>query len=159
MRLRLPVAAGEGATDLLEAGEVAARHDALDGGAERAEPRGELGLARIDVVVEVVRRHQLVAGTVDEGGKVAQGVVRVRAAAVVDEVERRAQIAQQQPLADVVEDPRSLAVAGVGGRLGHDRVAEGVEVLDADPPGDVRPEAPLEARHQLVGGTDVVGQD
>jgi hypothetical protein len=106
-----------------------------------------------------LRGDQLVLGSADHVGEAACGV-RVARHGVVEEVgEFRPQLAQQQALADLVEDVSVLVQAELGAIVTQDAVAEGVEVMDPQPAGRLEAEHLLQAVLELGGGLDVVGQD
>ena len=78
---------------------------------------------------------------------------------MVDERQVRADVPQQQHLADAVEDVGPGGQAGVGRRLGEDALAEAVEVGDRDPRPDRAADRLVQALLQLARGLHVVGED
>ena len=145
-----------GAADRPQGGEVALDLEPRGGGRVAPVPGLEREPLRRHVGVEVVRRHQLVLGAVDELDEVAEGPAPL---VVVDERQVRADVPQQQHLAHAVEDVGPGGQAGVGRRLGEDALAEAVEVGDRDPRPRRAADRLVQALLQLPRGLHVVGQD
>lgn len=79
---------------------------------------------------------------------------------MVQEVaELRAQFAEQEGLADLVEDALALAQAELGPMGGQQPMPERVEVVHPQPTRPLDPERLLEPARELRGRADVVGQD
>jgi hypothetical protein len=83
-----------------------------------------------DECFEIDGSDELVLAPIDERDDVGECPLVV---AVVDEPERRDDLAQQEQLADTVEHVGPRRQAGVVGVLGQDPLAEAVEVADRHP--------------------------
>ena len=115
---------GIGAPDIADRREVAVDE----------ESGGRIGVAAVSVLedpllagdegVEVVRRDQLVLRPVDELHELRQ----VPGRRVIDQAEVWPQLAEQEQLADAVEDVRVAGHVRIGGALAQDPMAEAVEV-------------------------------
>lgn len=119
-----------------------------------AESVLEGGPLTLDEGVEVVGRDELVLGAVDELHELGERELRV-----VDEVEVRAQVAQEQVLPDAVQHVRPRRHPGLRRRLGQDPMADGVEVRDGQAGGLGHPDGVLDALAELGRGLHVVGED
>ena len=78
---------------------------------------------------------------------------------MVDQVEVRPELAEQEQLADAVEDVRVAGHVRIGGALAQDPMAEAVEVRDAQAGGGRGAHALVDPLAQLARRLDVVGQD
>ena len=139
-----------------QGGEVALNLEAVPRRPVAPVPGLEREPLRRHVGVEVVRRHQLVLGAVDELDEVAEGPAPL---VVVDERQVRADVPEEQHLADAVEDVGPRGQAGVGRGFGEDALAEAVEVGDRDPRPRRAADRLVQAFLQLPRRLDVVGQD
>ncbi len=135
--------------------QVALERQAVGGGFEAPVALLEDAALLGDERIEVVGRDQLVLGAVDELDDRAEGPARI----VVDEVEARRDVPEEQDLRDAVEDVGPRGQAGIGGVLGQDPLAEAVEVRDGHPRADPDAHRVIEACLELLGRLDVVGQD
>jgi hypothetical protein len=146
---RVVAAAVEGAEGL----------ETLERAVVRSVPPLEGGLLGCQVRVEVVRADELVLGPVDERHEAVEPEERVAAPGVVEERQPRAEVAQEEHLADTVEDVGHRREARVGRGLDEDPVAEAVEVGDRQASAHGGPERFLEPVRELLRRLDVVGQD
>ena len=129
------------------------------------ESSGRIGVAAVSVLedpllagdegVEVVRRDELVLRPVDELHELRQ----VPGGRVIDQAEVRAELAEQEQLADPVEDVRVAGHVRIGRALAQDPMAEAVEVRDAQAGGGRGAHTLVDPLAQLAGRLDVVGQD
>ncbi len=134
--------------------QVAGAVQALGGGVEAAVVQFVSVAFGLHEGVEVVGADQLVLGAVDEPHQAAQGPVRV-----VAQVKGGRDLAQEEQLADAVEDVRACREPGVGGVLGEDALAEAVEVADRHARAGGRTHDRVQALAELRRGLDVVGED
>ena len=103
----------------------------------------------VRVSQELVRRDELVLGAGDHVRKTRGGVLVARHV-VVDEVrELGPKLAEQEPLADLVEHIRAIGEADLGTVIREDAVAERVEVVDPQAAGRLKAERLLEPIEQL----------
>ena len=128
--------------------------------ASAAEAEGEGLLASLDEVGVLGRRDELVLGPRDHVGEATERRHRVALEPVIEEVAHaRPKVAQQQALADAVEQAGAGVEARLGGVLTEQPVAEAVEVVDPEAARPLDTEGLLEALQQLARGPHVVGQD
>ena len=129
------------------------------------EPSGRIGVAAISVLedplltgdegVEVVRRDELVLRPVDELHELRQ----MPGGRVIDQAEVCAELAEEEQLADAVEDVRVARHVRIGCALAQDPMAKAMEVRDAQAGGGRGAHALVDSLAQLAGRLDVVGQD
>ena len=141
--------------DLAERSQVAVDGQPVGGRLEAPEPLFEHPALLGDEGIEVGRVNELVLASIDELDERAEPPLRP----VVDEMEVRPQVLEEQHLGDAVEDVGARRQPGIGRVLGEDPLAEAVEVADRHARGGGHADGCFDPCPQLRGRLDVVGQD